>query len=146
LGRLQRGGEIDRRLHRAGSSRIREAFEMECHAVLEIPRRLGEIRQESSGRTPLVGQRQEYEEDDLSVSDALLESFELASLQLELRLLDQTLRLAEALSDHAAHVVELRIRAHGSPPFGAETRQRGERAQHVGKALPPPIARSHGPE
>src|SRR5262249_37109436 len=86
----------------------------------------------------------QYQEDDLGVTDAPLEGVELSPLQLELRLLNQTLCLTEPLSDRATRVVELSVRAHGPARFGAEPRQRRKAAQHVRKPLLPPVARRRG--
>ena len=69
----------------------------------------GRTHPESPGRTSLIGERQEYEKDDLGVADAALESLRLARLELELRLLEQALGVAEILRDPAAEIVDLTI-------------------------------------
>jgi len=81
LGRCQCSVEVGRRARRAGSSRARKEFEIRGHAVVEIASRCGEIRQEPSRRTPLIGQRQEHDKDDLRIADAALEGLEVASTE-----------------------------------------------------------------
>ena len=45
----------------------------------------------------LIGEGQEHKKDGLGVADAALEGFQLARPQLELRLLEQALRLTQML-------------------------------------------------
>ena len=113
---------------RARPSRIREPFEAPSHRVLELTRGRGQTRQQFPGRAALIGDGQEHKKDDLGVADAALERFQLARLKLELRLLEQALRLPQVLRDPAAHVVELALPARpwrsGAPRRARAARER----------------------
>jgi len=62
-------------------------------------------------RAPVIDEGQKQEKDALHVTKPTLEGFELARSELELRLVEQALRLTEIVRHLVAQVVELAIRA-----------------------------------
>src|SRR5262249_27858184 len=90
---------------RALPTRGGEGFEMSRYRLSELRCGRG-----PTVRAPVIDERQEQEKDDLHVIQTTLEGFELARSELEFRLVEQALRLAELVRDLATQVVELAIR------------------------------------
>src|SRR5262249_38138983 len=100
--RGQGGLEISRALPMRGGERV----EMSRHRLSELPCGRG-----PTVSAPVIDEGQKQEKDALRVTQTTLEGFELAHSELELRLVEQALRLAEIVRHLVAQVVELVIRA-----------------------------------
>jgi len=130
--RGQGGLEIGRALSMRGG----ELFEMSRHRLSELQCGYG-----PTVRAPLIDKRQEQEKDALHVAQTTLEDFELARSELELRLVEQALRLPETVRHLVAQVVELAIRACLRAIAATQACERREGSEHVGEPLLSAVAR-----
>src|SRR5262249_60662648 len=123
------------------SMRGGQRFEMSRHRLSELP-----CGRWPTVRTPAIDEGQEQEKDALRVTQATLEGFELARSELELRLVEQALRLAEIVPNLAAHVGELVIRPRLRALAATQACEPGQGSEHVGEPLLPPGACRYRPE
>src|SRR5262252_7447317 len=98
--------------HGQGGLEIGRALPLRRGERVEISRhRLSELQcgRRPTVRAPVIDEGQKQEKDALHVTQTTLEGFELARSELELRLVEQALRLVEIVRHVVAQVVELAI-------------------------------------
>src|SRR5215467_6185355 len=126
---------LERTVHRGqGGLEIGRALPMRDSERAEMSRhRLSELHcgRGSTVRAPVIDERQNQEKDDLHVTQTTLEGFELARAELELRLVEQALRLAKTVRHLVAQVVQLAIRACLCAIAPTQAGERGQGAEHV---------------
>src|SRR5215470_378788 len=113
-----------------------ERVEMSRHRLSELQCGRG-----PTVRAPVIDERQEQEKDALHVTQTALEGFELARSELELRLVEQALRLAKTVRHLVAQVVQLAIRACLCAIAPTQAGERGQGAEHVYEPPLPALAR-----
>src|SRR5215472_12595335 len=129
--------EIDWALSMRGGER----FEMSRHRLSELP-----CGREPTMRAPVIDEGQKQEKDALHVAQATLKCFELARSELELRLVEQALRLAEIVRHLVAQVIELAIRACPRAITATQAREGGQRSEHGYEPLRSAVACRHRPK
>src|SRR5262244_757484 len=133
----QRGLEIGRALPMRGGDRV----EMSRHRLPELQYGRG-----PTVRAPVIDEGQKKEKDGLHVTQTALEGFELARSKLELRLVEQALRLTEIVRHLVAQVIELAIRACPRAITATQAREGGQRSEHGYEPLRSAVACRHRPK
>src|SRR5262249_12349202 len=118
-----------------------ERVEMSRYHLSELRCRCG-----PTVRAASLHEGQKQEKDALHVAQTTLEDFELARSELELRLVEQALRLAEIMRHLVAQVVELAIRACLCAIAATQACEYGQGSEHVYEPLLPAVARRYRPD
>src|SRR5262249_47876384 len=100
------GIQVGGRVRRLASSRAGQRFELLPPLAAGPAGGAGEPGAREPGPRALIRERQQQEEDPLRAAARALEGLDFARLDLELRFLEQSLRIGEIVLDLAAHLVQ----------------------------------------